>query len=153
MTTNQSQLEMQAMRYLARREYSRLELERKLLAKLPDISQEMLSATLDKFEQYGYLSAQRVVEQVIQTRRPKFGCQRITHELKEKGIAEHLIEDALVELKATEFDSACEVWQRKFGQPPCNMKERGKQIRFLMNRGFSSDMIHRVLSRDYEEMS
>ena len=152
MTTNQSQLEMQAMRYLARREYSRLELERKLLAKLPDISQEMLSAALNKFEQYGYLSAQRVVEQVIQTRRTKFGCQRITHELKEKGIAEHLIEDAMVELKATEFDSACDVWQKKFGQPPCNMKERGKQIRFLMSRGFSSDVIHRVLSRDHEEM-
>ena len=153
MTTSQSQLEMQALRYLARREYSRLELEKKLSAKLLGASQETLSIVLDNLEQCGYLSAQRVVEQVIQTRRPKFGCQRITHELKEKGIAEHLIENALAELKATEFDSACNVWQKKFGQPPCNMKERGKQIRFLMGRGFSSDVIHRVLSRDYEEIS
>lgn len=152
MTTIQSQLEMQALRYLTRREYSRLELEKKLSAKIQDATQETLSVVLDKLEQCGYLSAQRVVEQVIQTRRPKFGCQRITHELKEKGIAEHLIENALIELKATEFDSACNVWQKKFGQPPCNMKERGKQIRFLMGRGFSSDVIHRVLSRDHEQM-
>lgn len=153
MTTAQSQLEMQALRYLARREYSRLELERKLSCKLQDATQEILSAVLDKLEQCGYLSAQRVVEQTIQTRRSKFGCQRITHELKEKGIAEHLIEDALVELKEAEFDTACDVWQKKFGQPPCNMKERGKQIRFLMGRGFSSDVIHQVLSRDFGEMS
>ncbi|MDH5552470.1 MAG: recombination regulator RecX [Nitrosomonas sp.] len=152
MTTPQSQLEMQALRYLARREYSRLELERKLSAKLKDATQETLSAVLDKLEQCGYLSAQRVVEQIIQTRRPKFGCQRIAQELKEKGITEHLIEDALVELKTTEFDTACDVWQKKFAQPPCNMKERGKQIRFLMNRGFSSEVIHQVLSRDLEEM-
>ena len=145
--TTVSNLEVRALRYLAQREYSRLELKRKLSIKCPDSTQEVISAVLDKLEQHGYLSAERLVEQVMHTRRHKFGSQRIVHELKEKGIAEHLIAAALPDLKETELDAACDVWKRKFSRLPDNIKERGKQVRFLMGRGFSLEIIHQVLSR------
>lgn len=137
---------MRALNYLARREHSRKELARKLVTNSPAPSEEELSSILDKLEQQGYLSDQRMVEYVIKIRRHKFGCQRIVYELKEKGIDDHLIEDALPELKATEFDAAYQVWQKKFSTPPIDMKTRGKQMRFLSSRGFSSDTIHQVLS-------
>ena len=83
-----SPLEICALRYLAQREHSRLELEQKLSAYARFSTPEAISNVLDKLEQNGLLSAERVVEQVIRTRRSRFGSQRIVYELKEKGIDE-----------------------------------------------------------------
>ena len=87
---------------------------------------------------------------MVHGRRSKFGSQRIAHELREKGIDESLIAEALPRLKETELDAAREVWQKKFGVLPANAKERGRQVRFLMGRGFASDVIHKVLRHDDE---
>jgi regulatory protein len=37
------------------------------------------------------------------------------------------------------------VWARKFDSPPNDAAERARQVRFMMNRGFSSDTIRRLL--------
>ena len=146
----QSTLEIRALRYLARREHSRLELAQKLAADAKP-AVEVLSSLLDKLEQKGFLSAERFVEQMIKIRRPKFGSQRIVRELKQKGIDEHLIADILPGLDKTEFDAAFDVWQKKFGTLSSDVKERGKQMRFMMSRGFSSDVIDQVLRHAEQE--
>lgn len=143
-----SSLRTRALGYLARREHSRLELERKLAPHAEN--PEELSNVLDVLEQRGLLSAQRMIEQVVHGRRSKFGSQRIAHELREKGIDENLIAEALPGLKETELNAAREVWRKKFGVMPANAKERGKQVRFLMSRGFASDVIHKILRQDDE---
>ncbi len=142
---HQPTLEARALSYLARREHSRRELERKLATHASPPTSEALSDVLDKLEQRGFLSAERVVEQVIRMRRHKFGSQRIVQELKEKGIETHLITNALPELIETELETARAVWKKKFGVLPANIKERGKQMRFLISRGFSSEIIRQVL--------
>ncbi len=142
---------MRALRYLAQREYSRLELEQKLAIHARSSDQEALSSVLDKLEQNGFLSAVRVVEQIIRTRRSRFGSQRIVHELKEKGIDEHLIQSVLPSLKETELEAAFKIWQKKFGKVPDTREERGKQMRFMMSRGFSMEVIQRALSQANEE--
>ena len=144
--TTESSLEMRALRYLARREYSRVELEKKLVSSSPATASAEVSDLLDKLEQRGFLSARRVVEQVIQMRRHKFGSQRIVHELKQKGIDEHLINDALPDLKETELATAYDVWRKKFNVSPANIKERGKQTRFLLSRGFTMTIIHQIFT-------
>lgn len=146
-----SPLEIRALRYLAQREHSRLELEQKLSAHARSSTPEALSNVLDKLEQNGFLSAERVVEQVIRTRRSRFGSQRIVYELKEKGIDEQLIDGILPTLRETELDTAFKIWQKKFGQLPNTREERGKQMRFMMSRGFSMEIIQQVLSRADEE--
>ena len=146
----ESTLEARALRYLARREHSRLELEQKLATDTQAAAQA-LSSLLDKLEQKGFLSAERFVEQMVKIRRSKFGSQRIVYELKQKGIDEHLIANVLPELKATELDAACEVWRKKFGTLPINVKERGKQMRFMMSRGFSTEVIGQVLAHAEQE--
>lgn len=146
-----SPLEIHALHYLAQREYSRRELEQKLAIHARPFTAEALSTVLDKLEQDGFLSAERVVEQIIHTRRSRFGSQRIIHELKEKGIDEHLIHNALPVLKETELDTAYKIWQKKFARLPGTREERGKQMRFMLNRGFSMEIIQRVLSQAYEE--
>lgn len=136
-------LKTRALGYLARREHSRLELEKKLAAYTEDSAE--LSAVLDALEQQGFLSAPRMLEQVVQVRRKRFGSQRIVHELREKGIAEDLIAAALPALKQTELDAAREVWSKRFAAPPADAKEHGKQMRFLLGRGFAPEVIRRVL--------
>lgn len=148
---NAESLETRALRYLARREHSRLELAQKLATDTQSSASEALSSLLDKLEQKGFLSEQRFVEQLVKTRRLKFGYQRIIYELKQKGIDEQLIANVLPELKETEFDAAYAVWRKKFGTLPINVKERGKQMRFMMSRGFSSEVIGQVLLHTEQE--
>jgi regulatory protein len=141
-------LKIRALDYLARREHSRLELEKKLTPYAPTL--EELSFVLDSLEQCGLLSAGRMVEQVVHVRRSKFGSRRIVHELQQKGIDEDLIAAALPHLKETELETARTVWRKKFGAMPINAKERAKQIRFLMSRGFTPEIIRQVLQSQDE---
>ena len=139
-------LRARALAALARREYSRRELETKLKAIAEDPT--VIPELLDDFERRGWLSEARVVEQVMATRRRRFGERRITQELRQKGISDAAIEDARDKLKVNEFESARAVWQRKFKTPPSNANERAKQMRFLQGRGFGLDVIRQVVSGD-----
>lgn len=146
-----SPIEIRALRYLAQREYSRRELEQKLSALSDSGATEKLAEVLDKLEQQGFLSERRMVEQVARTRRSRFGSQRIVHELKTKGIDSHLIDGILPSLRETELEAALTIWRKKYDHLPETREERGKQIRFMMNRGFSMETIQQVLSQADEE--
>lgn len=136
-------LRVRAMQHLARREHSRAELRVKLL---PHVQEgDDVDALLDDLRKHNWLSDQRAAEQVVQQRRNRFGTQRISHELRKKGIPENLISDALPQLKESELEAAREVWQRKFGAAPQDAKEKAKQVRFLQSRGFSLEVIFKVL--------
>lgn len=137
-----------ALSYLARREHSRLELEKKLIPYAP--TAEELSLMLDSLEHCGFLSAKRVVEQVVHIRRNRFGSRRIIYELQQKGIDEELILAVLPRLNKTELKVARIVWQKKFGIAPANATERAKQIRFLIGRGFATEIIMQVLDSQNE---
>jgi len=140
-------LRARALGYLARREYSRDELQRKLKFHAED--GDDLDALLDDLQRRGWLSEQRVVEQVVHARQSKFGSRRIAYELREKGIAEELIDGALAEFD--ELATARTVWARKFGTLPTDAKERAKQMRFLMSRGFGGETIRKVLQGSEED--
>ncbi len=128
---------------LARREYSRLELERKL-ASFTESKRE-IAELLDDFERRGWLSESRVVAQVLASRRRRFGAQRIGHELREKGISDAAIAGAQLQLKESELEAARAVWLKKFGVVPANARDKARQMRFLQGRGFSLDIIRRLL--------
>ena len=54
--------------------------------------------------------------------------------------------EAVAGLRDTELQRAREVWGRKFGAPPADAAERGKQARFLAARGFDGEVIRKLLS-------
>jgi regulatory protein len=56
-------------------------------------------------------------------------------------------------MKETEHDRAREVWRKRFKAMPADAKELGRQMRFLMNRGFAADVIHHVLHHADEEIT
>ena len=144
-------LRARALQCLARREYSRAELRAKLLPHVQadddfePPSPEKLDALLDDLTARGWLSDARAATQLVHARRGRFGTQRITHEMRQKGMSEELISDALPELKESELEAAREVWQRKFGAAPQDAKEKAKQMRFMQSRGFGFDVIFKVL--------
>lgn len=143
---------MRAMQYLARREYSRAELRGKLLRyaqpdeEFDSAAAEDIDALLDDLTRRGWLSDERATVQWVHAKRGRYGTQRITRDLRQKGISEDLIAEALPELKESELATACEVWRRKFGVPPQDAKEKARQMRFLQSRGFSMDTIFRVMA-------
>jgi regulatory protein len=94
---------------------------------------------------HGYLSQERFVESRVNARQSRFGNLRITRELQQHGAA--LDADAQQALRASEYDRARDVWQRKYGAsgPPQDAATRVRQMRFLTGRGFSTDVIRRVL--------
>ncbi|SET71813.1 regulatory protein [Nitrosospira multiformis] len=147
--TRAPSLKTRALGYLARREHSRLELEKKLAphAETP----EELSSVLDGLEQRGFLSAARLVEQIMHMRKARFGSLRIVQELREKGIEENLITAVLPDLREAEQRSAYEVWRKKFGAIPADAKAFGRQTRFLLGRGFRPEVVRRVLQHSDKE--
>ena len=136
-------LRVRALRILARREHSRAELFNKLLPHVQD--GEDIESVLDELERKNWLSDARAADMIVSQRRSRFGAQRIIHELHQKGIAENLIDHAIPQLRETELEAAREVWKKKFGTLPGNQKEKAQQVRFLQSRGFSVDVIFRVL--------
>ena len=131
------------MQALARREYSRAELKAKLL---PHASEtDDVDAVLDDLVKRGWLSDARALEQTVRSKRERFGTQRIAHELRQKGISDELISTVIPDLKQGELEAARDVWQRKFASPPQDAKEKAKQMRFLQSRGFSMEVIFKVM--------
>lgn len=129
---------------LARREHSRHELSRKLAAHSEDADE--IERTLTECEARGWLSEKRVVEQLVHSRRSRFGTRRIERDLAAKGVSGDAIAAALSQLKGGEVDAARAIWQRKFGgHPPRNPAERARQARFLQGRGFELDVVFKVI--------
>ena len=148
--TGEPSLRGRALRLLARREHSRVELARKLAVHTED--QAEIERVLDDMEAHGWLSERRVVEQMVHTRRARFGAQRIERDLLAKGVSEDAIAAALPELRSGELQAAREVWRRKFGgRLPRNASERGRQARFLQGRGFGMDVILRIIKGGDEQ--
>ncbi|MEN6586138.1 MAG: recombination regulator RecX [Sulfuricella sp.] len=132
-----------ALGFLSRREYSRLELKRKLAPHAEN--EQEVESLLDDFAQRGWLSEARFTEQIVHARRSKYGAQRIVQELKEKGVSADAVAAVLPELRESELDTARAVWAKKFGVLPQDARERARQMRFMMSRGFSSGVIGKVL--------
>ncbi len=142
----------QALRLLSAREHSRAELERRL-APMEEVPGSLAKA-LDELQAKGFINEQRVLESVLHRRSAKLGTTRIRQELQSKGLAAEAVQEAVEKLRSTETERAREVWRKKFGTPPTDAAERGKQMRFLASRGFGGDAIRKVVAgaTDDEEM-
>ena len=135
-----------AMDLLARREHGRVELTRKLRQR--GASPELIDSALDRLTEEGLLSESRYLESFIAYRaRSGYGPLRIREELSQRGLLRSDIEQALRESGLDWQAQLQETWQRKYsGQLPGDARERAQQGRFLSYRGYSMEMIGRLLS-------
>jgi len=138
------ELKARALRYLVRREHSRDELARKLAPYAE--SNEILEGVLRELESRKQLSNERFAEERARWLARKYGAARIRHDLKTKGISEAVSDRAVAELD--DVAKAKEILARKYRAPATTREERAKRARFLQGRGFSSDVIRRLVLRD-----
>lgn len=138
-----------AVALLARREHSRYDLARKMRRYTDDADE--IEQVLDKLQEKNLLSDQRFAETYVRARKERFGRQRLRYELAQQQVAESIIEAVLAPLADDEYERAYEVWERKFNQPAQDQREYARQYRFLGQRGFSSDVIRKVLANTEPE--
>ena len=146
-TRGEISLRQRAIRLLAGRERSRAELEKKLG---DHGTAEEISAVLDELTALGLLSDERYAASYVRSHAARLGRSRLAHSLRTKGISTALATEQLAtQLDSNadndEFQRATALWARKFGKVPADAKEWAKQARFLQYRGFSGDVIRRIL--------
>ena len=138
-----SELRERAMRLLARREHSRAELARKLGQS--GFNACDIQPLLDEFEQKRWLSDRRFAESYVADHRSRAGAVKLAFDLRQRGVADNIIEAVLSDNRDSELERAQAVWQKKFGSAPTDMTEKARQMRFLQSRGFGTEVIRRVI--------
>lgn len=135
------ELRARALRLLARREHSRLELARKLAPHAE--SEAALSEVLEKLAEKKQLSDERYAAERVRWLARKYGAAKIRHDLKSKGIDPELVERVS---SKDDLERAADILRRKFRVPAATREERARRMRFLQSRGFSSEIIYSLLS-------
>jgi regulatory protein len=154
-------LKGRALQLLAQRDQSRVELRTKLLrhaaaeararaeGEASDDDGEARPAEvetlLDWLEANRFLSTERFVESRVHAREARFGNRRIRAELAQHGVA--VSPETALALAESELQRAATVRERRFAGPPGNAAERVAQTRFLAGRGFSPEVIQRLMRR------
>lgn len=136
-------LRQQALRALTRREYSRAELARKLEAAAE--SPVELDTLLDEFQASGWLSDERFAGGTARSRQGRFSQRYIIQDLKSKGVDIDTAQTAVDALEQDDHATALALWNQRFGEPAANQKEKARQVRFLQSRGFSLQLVFKVL--------
>ena len=161
-------IKVRALQWLAQREHSPQELREKLLRLMarkppaggnapddqggfgcvaagdpPANPEDEVAALLQWLAARGYLSGERFVESRVQARQARFGNLRIRQELQQHGLK--LDGGTRQALQASEEQRARALWQRKYGQAASDAPARLRQLRFLAGRGFSMEVVRRVV--------
>ena len=136
-------LKGRALKYLAAREHSRVELTRKLAPHAE--SPEQVQVVLDELEAKGLLSAQRFAESMLHRKAARYGSARIQAELAQHQLPPDIAREATQALRDTEFERAHALWARRYGEIPETPEEKARQMRFLAGRGFSGEVVRRVV--------
>lgn len=142
-----------ACRLLSRREYSAHELRQRLTQK--DIPSDIIENVLQRLQQQGWQSDLRFVEMFVSARRSRgYGPQRIAAELTQRGIADDSIAACLPGADTDWNDVVTRVFRKRFKSAPTTALERAKAIRYLRQRGFSSEQIRTAMkhSSQFDEI-
>ena len=110
-------------------------------------SPELVESVLDELEGMKLLSDRRMAESLVRNGAERFGRARLSQDLQRKGLDENLISNVLQPLAEDEKSRAQAVWQRRFGKPPTSLKEKARQYRFLVGRGFAPGIVSAVVPR------
>lgn len=137
-----------ALRLLARRDYPRAALETRLIAAGADRSE--VAHLLDDLERRGYLSDARFAQMLVAQKADRFGKRAIAHALHARHVDPDAAREALAALGVDDEAARAEVvWTRRFGVKAIDERERARQIRFLLARGYRLQVALAVVGRSH----
>lgn len=133
------------MRCLSRRDYSFQELHVVLRAK--GFAAAIVQDVLEAYRERGLQSDARFAEMFIRSRAAKScGPVRIEMEMRQRGVPDLLISQALAECGIDWFECLQALQIKKFGRKSIeNAADRARQWRFLQHKGFPAEMIQQAL--------
>lgn len=134
-----------ALRLLARREHSRLELSLKLRQRR--VPEDIIEAVLDDYEQEGWLDDSRFADVYARQRMDLgYGPLRILGELQQRGV--HTSPECLDAMTEEDWcQQAIRLREKRFGLEDLseNWDEKVRQGRFLNRRGYAASHVERAL--------
>lgn len=134
-----------ALRLLARREHSRLELDLKLRQR--KVEAAIIEKVLDEYEANDWLNNERFADVFARQRFDLgYGPMKIIAELQQRGIPQ--LPEWMASMTDQQWaESAVRIRDRRFGLADIrdDWEEKGRQGRFLARRGFASDHIESAL--------
>ena len=134
-----------ALDLVSRREHSRHELRQKLNKRFPE-TMPIIEEALDKLVLNNILDDERFVEMYLNARARKgFGPKKIEMELYSKKVDSILIGSAIEAYESWTENAENELKKKFKGIKPTDYKSKMKQKQFLFNRGFSTQIIERIL--------
>ncbi len=137
-----NELRQKAIKLLARREHTGVELARKLAA---FGTPEEISAVIADLQASQLQSDGRAAESYVRGHAARLGASRLRQNLKSRGVGGELIAAQLAPgILPDELERARAVLKRKFSEVPADGREWARQARFLQGRGFSGDIIRQV---------
>jgi regulatory protein len=136
-------LKSKALYFLSRREYAYQELFTKLKKYSDDDSQ--IKLVLDELVESGYLSDTRFIQAFLDSKSRKHGLLKIKYQLSQKTSNHELVNQIISTADLDEVIVARNLWQKKFGAVATDRLELAKQIRFLLNKGFSYAIIKQII--------
>ncbi len=139
-------LRNKALRLLTTREHSREELLRKLAqakvrrtreaANTPKPDKDDVASLVDDLAAQGWQSDDRYAEAIVRRLTGQASRRFVAEKLAQAGIKKDVAATALEALEQDDVAVAQALWARRFGDTPKDDKDRQRQIRYLLSRGF-----------------
>ncbi len=140
-----------ALKLLNRRDYGVRELCERLVAY--GYLRPTADAVVEKLQSEKLVDDARFAEHFVAYHANRGqGPVKIAHRLREAGVTDAEI-SAAVDASAVEWRQRCaDVRRRRFGaKAPATWAERGRQARFLNQRGFSAEQIRTAIGQGFDE--
>ena len=104
---------------------------------------------LDELVEQNWQSDERFADMFAKVRLNQgYGPLRVQNELQSKQVKESLIKSALQEHRSQSINWLLQCWQKKYReQLPGDAKEKQKQMRFLLYRGFTSEAVNSLFRK------
>lgn len=140
-----------ALGLLVRREHSRKELTRKLLAR--GIEADDADAAVERLAGEGWQDDARFAESLVRSRAAAgYGPRHIRAELGTHGLDDEAVAVAMAAFEGDWCENARELVRRRFGESgPLDLAQRRKAADLLARRGFDGDSIRAASRFDPED--
>ena len=130
------------MRALSARSLTEAELIRKLRDRLA--SQAVIDGVLERLRSLKFIDDGVIASRAAED--PALGRYGIQRKLGQRGVAKHLIEDALLTRDSDADLQAARLLVERYSRQWTGERGYHKAMSFLMRRGFSGDVVRKALS-------